>query len=97
MKVVLHAPTCGALLRARSNLRNLKAADPAAEVRIIANAGGVEAAIAEPDGGTDQHLYLCENSLRARGLSAPIDIATVGAAVLELARLQDEGWCYIRA
>lgn len=97
MRVVLHAPTVGALRRARSNLRNLLAADSATEARIVANADGVTAAIAEPDSETDRYLYLCENTLCARNLTPPQGTSTVPVAVHELARLQDAGWCYIRA
>lgn len=97
MRVVLHAPTAGALARARSNLRNLLAASPAAEVRIVANADAVPAAIDAPDPDTDRFLRLCANTLAARGLAAPDGVATVPAAVQELARLQADGWAYIRA
>jgi uncharacterized protein len=97
MRVVLHAPTAGALTRARRNLRNLRAATPDAEVRIVANADAVAAALANPDAVTDRYLSLCENTLQARHLTPPSGIETVAAAVLELVRLQEEGWCYIRA
>jgi uncharacterized protein len=97
MRVVLHAPTAAALERARSNLRNLLAARSAAEVCIVANAEAVATAIDAPDPVTDRYLRLCENTLAARGLVAPTGIATVPAAVQELARLQADGWIYIRA
>lgn len=97
MKVLLHAPTADAVRRARSNLRNLLAADSEAEVRIVANAGGVAAALDSPDSATDGYLYLCENTLHSLGLAAPAEIATVAAAVYEIARLQSDGWIYIRA
>lgn len=96
-RVILHAPTAGALARARSNLRNLLRADPEAEVRILANAAGAGAAVREPDREADRFLVLCENSLRAQSLAAPPGIATVPAVVLALAKMQAEGWIYIRA
>lgn len=96
-RVILHAPTAGALARARSNLRNLLRADPAAEVRILANAVGAGAAVRERDAETDRFLFLCENSLRAQNLVAPAGIATVPAVVQALVELQAEGWIYIRA
>jgi NitT/TauT family transport system ATP-binding protein len=96
MKVVLHAPTAGALARARSNLRNLRREMPVAEIRLIANADAVPAALAEPDPDTDAALFLCQNTLRNKGLDAA-GRATVPAVVHELARLQSEGWIYIRA
>lgn len=97
LRVVLHAPTAAALTRARSNLRNLLAEAPDAEVRIIANADGVAAALADPDAAADLHLFLCENTLANRGLDAPAGIPTVPAAVHALATLQRDGWAYIRA
>ena len=96
-RVVLHAPSAAALDRARANLRNLRRADPMAELRILANAEGAAAAVSRPDADTDRHLVLCQNSLAARGLAAPAGIATVPAAVLALAELQEQGWIYIRA
>lgn len=97
MKIVLHAPTAGALARARSNLTNLLAAEPHAVIRIVANADGVTAALANPDPDADRHLSLCENTLRSRSLVAPCGQATIGSAIVELARLQEAGWSYIRA
>jgi NitT/TauT family transport system ATP-binding protein len=97
MKIILHAPTASALARARSNLRNLRRAELAAEIRLIANADAVPAALEQPDPDTDGHLFLCQNSLHSRDLAAPAGIATVPAAVQEIARLQAEGWIYIRA
>ena len=97
MKVVLHAPTAGALRRARSNLKNLLKAEPGATALIIANADGVTEAIDHPDHDCDPKMRLCANSLAAKGLTAPEGVLTVRAAVVELARLQAEGWAYIRA
>jgi intracellular sulfur oxidation DsrE/DsrF family protein len=96
-RVILHAPTPAALARARSNLRNLARADPAAEIRILANAAGVAAALDRPDAEADRHLVLCENSLRAQQLTPPETIATVPAVVQALVELQAAGWIYIRA
>jgi uncharacterized protein len=97
VRVVLHAPTEPALVRARSNLRNLRQADPDIEIRILANADAVTAALARPDAEADPNLVLCENSLRARGLAAPAGIATVPAVIHALVELQAAGWTYIRA
>jgi uncharacterized protein len=96
-RVVLHAPTSAALERARGNLRNLRRADPAAEIRILANAEGAAAALARPDEDADRHLALCQNSLDAQGLAAPLGIATVPSVVMALVGLQAAGWIYIRA
>ena len=96
LRVLLHAPTAEALVRARRNFRNLSKACPDAEVLIVANAGAVAAALANPD-ETDPHLRLCHNSLVAQGLDNTTGLAEVAAAVVTLAELQAAGWCYIRA
>jgi NitT/TauT family transport system ATP-binding protein len=97
VRVALHAPTAGALVRARSNLRNLLRADPTAEVRILANADAVGAALAQPDEVADRHLVLCENTLRAQHRTAPPGVATVPAVIQALVELQSAGWIYVRA
>lgn len=97
MKILLHAPTSGALARARSNFRNLRRDNPDAEIRIIANAEAVPAALEKPDPDADRVLALCENSLTARQLAAPGGVATVAVAIKAIAELQQEGWIYIRA
>jgi uncharacterized protein len=97
VRVILHAPTVGALARARSNARNLLRADPTAEIRILANAQGAAEALRQPDGDGDQHLVLCQNSLRAQNLVAPEGIATVPAVIQALVEMQAAGWIYIRA
>ena len=94
--ILLHAPTPEGLARARSNARNALAAAPDTRIEIVANAGGVAAALADPDAATDPLLRLCRNSLRGQGLD-PGDLATVPVAVLHIARRQSEGWAYIRA
>jgi intracellular sulfur oxidation DsrE/DsrF family protein len=97
VKVLLHAPTEGALTRARSNFRNLRRDNPGVEIRIIANAEAVPAAVKNPDPEADRALRLCENSLRARGLTAPEGMEIVAVAMRAIAELQQEGWIYIRA
>lgn len=97
LRVLLHAPTPGALGRARSNARNLLAARPDTQVLIVANADAVIAALEHPDAETDGLLRLCGNTLRNRGLENHPGLVEVAAAVETLATLQSEGWCYIRA
>ncbi|MBV6656517.1 MAG: hypothetical protein KI785_01995 [Devosiaceae bacterium] len=96
LQVLLHAPTPQALERARSNAKNLAAADPDAAIEIVVNAAGARAATESADDATDAHLLVCENSLRKQGLTARAGLKTVGAAVLHLAQRQAEGWAYIR-
>lgn len=97
LSVLIHAPDAEALARARSNARNLLAARPDAMVEIVANAGAVHAALDTPDSATDPLLRLCANTLRAQGLAAPPDLATVPAAIVYLAEEQLNGRTYIRA
>ncbi|MFW5678641.1 MAG: hypothetical protein ACOC3D_00105 [Pseudomonadota bacterium] len=97
LRVVLHAPTPAALGRARRNLANLREAAPDAEILLVVNAEAVGAALARPDPGTDGHLRLCRMTLDRQGLAPPPGIRTVTSAVNELARLQAEGWAYVRA
>ena len=98
LKIVLHAPTPGALARARSNAANLLKHTPAPEVRILLNADAVAAALDHPDEATDGLTLLCPNTLGRIGRSArsPLTVLPEGS-VLALARMQGEGWRYIRA
>jgi len=97
LEVVLHAPPPAALARARRNLLNLLEEAPDAAVVLVANGDAVAAALATPDAATDRHLRLCRRTLERLDLVPPEGIATVDAAVHELARLQHRGWAYIRA
>lgn len=96
-RLIVHAPTVGALRRARRNIVNLLAAEPDATVELVVNAEAAVEAVANPDQATDAHLVLCENSLRAAGLERPRDSRSVPAAVGYIARRQAEGWSYFRA
>lgn len=97
LRVILHAPTEAALVRAQSNARNLLAAEPGAEVEIVVNAGAVVAATAISDAGVIPLLTICQNSLTRQGLVAPPGLRVVAVAVVHIARRQGEGWAYIRA
>lgn len=95
-RVVLHAPTPASLGRARSNARNLIAAEPAAQVEIVVNAGAAAAALTSADAATDRFVLVCENSLKSSGLDGS-GYRTIPAAIVHLARRQADGWAYIRA
>lgn len=97
LRILIHAPTPSALDRARSNARNALKAEPTAQVRIVVNARAVGRAIDTPDPATDGLLVLCANSLARQELKAPEGFRVVPAAVIEIARLQREGWLYQRA
>lgn len=98
MKVILHAPTASALERARNNAANLKRTNPDALVRIIANAQAVGAALDFEHEQLDSITWLCPISLdrSGRGNREPLQALT-GPAVLEMVRLQQDGWVYLRA
>ncbi|MEM6490481.1 MAG: hypothetical protein AAF684_01045 [Pseudomonadota bacterium] len=96
-RVVLHAPTADALARARSNLRNLRYAEPDVEALILANADGALAALKQSDPDTDAALRLCANTLAKNGRKAPPGVETVDAVIAALLRLQRDGWVYVRA
>ncbi|MGH8844367.1 intracellular sulfur oxidation DsrE/DsrF family protein [Advenella incenata] len=98
LKVVLHAPTADALQRARSNAGNLLREEPGARVKIVLNAQAVIAALDEPQEQLDAITWLCPNTLKRadRQNRDPLQVLPHGAMV-ELARLQQDGWVYIRA
>ena len=98
LKILLHAPTAGALARARSNAVNLRKHSPAPEVRIVINAEAVAAALDHPDPAVDAQTLVCPNTLNkiGRTASAPLTVLEEGS-MLALARMQGEGWRYIRA
>lgn len=98
LRVILHAPTPAALQRARNNAINLRREDADADVRIIVNAEAVGAALDTAHAEADPLTWVCPNTLaRAnRPNREPLHLLP-GAAVLEIARLQQAGWAYIRA
>lgn len=98
LKIVLHAPTAGALARARSNASNLMKSSTPPQVRILLNADAVAAALDHPDESSDALTMLCPNTLQriGRQARAPLTVLPEGS-VLALARMQGEGWRYIRA
>jgi len=98
LKVLLHAPTPAALERARNNAVNLRREDPAAEVRIIVNAQAVAMALDVENPDLDTLTWVCPNTLAKtnRENRPPLRLLQ-GAAVLEIARLQGDGWAYIRS
>jgi len=98
LKIVLHAPTAGALKRARSNAANIQREDSHAQVRIVVNGEAVAVALDTPDSERDPLTWLCPNTLRnlKREARNPLQVLGEGA-VLALAHLQQEGWIYLRA
>jgi uncharacterized protein len=98
IRILLHAPSAASLKRARSNAANLGGAAAAPLVRIVVNGEAVAAALEEPDAANDALTLVCPNTLQkiGRTASAPLTILDEGA-VLSIARMQQEGWCYVRA
>ena len=95
--LIIHAPTEGALKRARSNYRNYSKLNPDAKIVIVANGLAAKAVVDAPDQETDSILLLCENSLIAQNLKAPSHIKTIPAAIIALDEMQITGWRYVRA
>jgi uncharacterized protein len=98
IQILLHAPSAAALQRARSNAANLARAVPPPLVRIVVNGDAVAATLDQPDAANDALTLVCPNTLQkiGRTAGAPLTILDQGA-VLSIARMQQEGWCYVRA
>ncbi|MEB5967125.1 MULTISPECIES: hypothetical protein [Comamonas] len=99
-RIVLHAPSPQALIRARGNFKNLKATHPGLEVWIVVNAQAVQAVLDEPHemGPALTQVLLCPNTLRNNGLHAPAHIQVLPMGAVEaIARMQQDGWIYIRS
>ena len=98
LRIVLHAPTVGALARARRNASNLAQEAPDADVHILVNGEAVAAALDDPDEALDRVTLVCPNSLKRLGRTAAQPLTVLQEpGVLALARMQSEGWQYIRA
>lgn len=97
LRIVLHAPTAGALARARSNAANLRRGAPHATVRIVVNAEAVAAVLDQPQPEADALTLVCANTLQRlqRDAPAPLTVLPQGA-VLAIAEMVAEGWQYIR-
>ena len=98
MRVVLHAPTPDALLRARNNAANLLREAPKAQIKIVVNAQAVVAALDSPHETLDAATWLCPNTLQRanRQTREPLQVLPHGA-IVELVQLQQDGWLYVRA
>jgi intracellular sulfur oxidation DsrE/DsrF family protein len=97
LRVLIHAPTAAAVTRARNNAVNLQKDVPDAEVRIIVNADGVAALLDAPRPETDCLTLVCANTLNRIQRTAPSPLQTVPASISAIARMQGDGWCYVRA
>jgi uncharacterized protein len=98
IRIVLHAPTASAMARARNNAANLLKQSTPVEVRIVVNADAVQAVLDAPDRAADGLTLVCPNTLSRIASAAPEPLIVLDeAAVLAIARMQAEGWHYIRS
>lgn len=98
IRIVLHAPTASAVARARNNAANLLKQRTPVEVHIVVNAEAVQTVLDAPDAAGDAVTLVCPNTLSRTGRSAPEPLTVLDeAAVLAIARMQAEGWSYIRS
>lgn len=97
LRILLHAPTAGSLLRARNNAANVVKAASGASVQIVINADAVAAALDTPD-ASDAITLVCPNTLAKIGRAARTPLTVLPeSAMLTIARMQADGWCYVRA
>jgi len=98
IRIILHAPTASAVIRARNNAANLIKQPAPVEVRIVVNAEAVRAVLDAPDAAGDALTFVCPNTLSRTGQSAPGPLRVLDeSAVLAIARMQAAGWRYIRS
>ena len=97
VRILFHAPTAAALERARRSARNVLEAEPRAEIEIVVNAEGAEAALVREDAASDPLIVVCEATLRRQGLAPLERHRTTPVAALFMVQRQAEGWTYIRA
>jgi intracellular sulfur oxidation DsrE/DsrF family protein len=97
MKVVLHAPTAAALVRARHEARGLLASPDRGIVRIVVGGEAVTSALDEPDPELDHLMVICADALTHAGRVAPAGTELTPSAGYLLSRLQRKGWAYVRA
>lgn len=98
IRILLHAPTASAVTRARSRSANLLKQRNPVEVRIVVNGDAVQAVLDVPEPVADSLTLVCPNTLARIGRAAPAPLTVLGeGAVLAIARMQADGWRYIRA
>ncbi|HSW20771.1 MAG TPA: hypothetical protein VLJ86_26340 [Ramlibacter sp.] len=98
LRILLHAPSMGAVARARSNAANLLKQSQLVEVRIVVNGEAVGTVLDQPDEAADPLTLVCPNTLARIGRTAPAPLTVLDeGAVLGIARMQAQGWHYIRA
>lgn len=98
LRILLHAPTASAVIRARNNAANLLKQSAPVEVRIVVNAEAVQAVLDAPDRTGDTLTLVCPNTLSRLDRIAPEPLTVLNeAAVLAIARMQTDGWHYIRS
>ena len=96
LRILIHAPTPGAVARARNNAANLKKDAPDTEVLIVVNADGVAAVLDTPRADTDPLTLVCANTMQRLRRSAREPLRTVRSAIAAIAEMQRDGWLYVR-
>ena len=71
MKMIIHARSPEAVIRARGDAAELQRENPEDMVRIVVDADGVAAVLEHLDPGTDHWVILCSSTMAERGLQAP--------------------------
>lgn len=106
--VHLSSPTVEGRERALRSVLNLVAdGNPTDEVRVVAHAGGVRALRVDTAGETERArisrlleagvaVAACRNTLDGVDADLLPGVETVASGVGALARLQDEGWGYLK-
>lgn len=98
LKVLQHAPTSAALQRARNDAMNLRRDAPEVDIHIVVNAEAVAAALDQAHAEADAFTWVCPNTLARLNKESRAPLRVLDrAAILELVRLQQDGWIYIRS
>ncbi len=97
ISMIIHASTADSLKRARNNAVNILRSAPDAQLRILANADAVPAALDEPHETDAALLVLCETTLARIGKAAPPSVKTEPGVALSIAHMQQQGWLYMHA
>ena len=67
-------------------------------MRIVVNADAVAAVFGSPNAHHESITLVCANTLKKLQPTAPAPLVTLpGGVVLAIAKMQREGWCYVRA
>lgn len=98
LSIALHATDSTSLQRARLQVQHTQQAAPPTQLRIVASADAVAAALDSADALTDPLTYLCPGALGQLQRPCPAHLQMLHEpAALALARLQQHGWACLHA